>query len=102
VTAVAGWIEAHAHTGYRINGDIAVVDAEGVVAARFRQHTSRALDPQVHTQLVLANRVLSPDGRWLALDARLIKHDQRSSPQSITPLYAPNSQCGWVSNGTHR
>jgi conjugative relaxase-like TrwC/TraI family protein len=78
VTAVAGWIESHAHTRFRIGGDVAVVDAEGIVAARFRQHTSRALDPQIHTHLVIANRVQSPDGRWLALDARLIKHDQRS------------------------
>jgi hypothetical protein len=59
------------------------VDAEGIVAAAFRQHTSRALDPQVHTHLVIANRVNSPDGRWLALDARLIKHDQ----QALSALY---------------
>jgi conjugative relaxase-like TrwC/TraI family protein len=78
VTAVAGWIESRAHTRFRIGGDVAVVNAEGIIAARFRQHTSRALDPQIHTHLVIANRVLSPDGRWLALDARLLKHDQRS------------------------
>jgi conjugative relaxase-like TrwC/TraI family protein len=78
VGALAGWIEAHAHTRYRVAGEVCVLDAEGIVAARFRQHTSRALDPQVHTHLVMANRVQSPDGRWLALDARLIKKDQRS------------------------
>jgi conjugative relaxase-like TrwC/TraI family protein len=78
VSALAGWIEAHAHTRYRVGGEVCVLDAEGIVAARFRQHTSRALDPQVHTHLVIANRVQSPDGRWLALDARLIKKDQRS------------------------
>jgi conjugative relaxase-like TrwC/TraI family protein len=78
VAALAGWIEGHAHTRYRIGGEVAVVDAEGIVAAAFRQHTSRALDPQIHTHLVIANRVKSPDGRWLALDARLIKHDQRT------------------------
>ena len=78
VTALAGWIERHAHTRYRIGGEVAVVDAEGIVAAMFRQHTSRALDPQLHTHLVIANRVKSPDGRWLALDARLIKGDQRT------------------------
>jgi conjugative relaxase-like TrwC/TraI family protein len=27
------------------------------MAAAFRQHTSRALDPQLHTHLVIANRV---------------------------------------------
>jgi conjugative relaxase-like TrwC/TraI family protein len=78
VAALAGWIECHAHTRYRIGGEVAVVDAEGIVAAMFRQHTSRALDPQLHTHLVIANRVKSPDGRWLALDARLIKGDQRT------------------------
>ena len=57
---------------------MAVVDAEGIVAAAFRQHTSRALDPQLHTHLDIANRMKSPDGRWLALDARLIKRDQQT------------------------
>jgi conjugative relaxase-like TrwC/TraI family protein len=78
VEAMVGWIERHAHTRYRIGGEVAVVDAEGIVAARFRQHTSRALDPQLHTHVVIANRVASPDGRWLALDARTIKYDQRT------------------------
>ena len=55
-----------------------MVDADGIVAALFRQHTSRALDPQIHTHVVVPNRVKSPDGRWLALDARLIKRDQRT------------------------
>lgn len=76
--AMVGWMERHAHTRYRIAGQVAVVDAEGIVAARFRQHTSRALDPQLHTHVVIANRVASPDGRWLALDARTIKYDQRT------------------------
>ena len=78
VGALAGWIEEHAHTRFRIGGEVAVADANGIVAAAFRQHTSRAQDPQLHTHLVIANRVRSPDGRWLALDARLIKHDQRT------------------------
>lgn len=48
------------------------------MAAGFRQHTSRTADPQLHTHVVIANRVASPDGRWLALDARTIKVDQRT------------------------
>ena len=78
VAAMAGWIEDHAHTRFRIGGEVAVVDAEGIVSATFRRHTSRALDPQLHTHVVIANRVRSPDGRWLALDARTIKRDQRT------------------------
>ncbi|MCP4106523.1 MAG: relaxase domain-containing protein [Desulfobacteraceae bacterium] len=78
VAAMVRWVEAHTHTRYRIGGDVAVVDAEGIVAAAFRQHTSRVLDPQLHTHVVIANRVRSPDGRWLALDARTLKLDQRT------------------------
>ena len=83
VAALQVWIECHAPTRYRIGGEVAVVDAEGIVAAVFRQHTSRSLDPQLHTHLVIPNRVMSPDGRWLALDARLIKLDQ----QSLSAIY---------------
>jgi conjugative relaxase-like TrwC/TraI family protein len=78
VGAMVDWVERHAHTRYRIDGEVAVLDAEGIVAACFRQHTSRALDPQLHTHVVVPNRVRSPDGRWLALDARTIKLDQRT------------------------
>ncbi|MCP5029605.1 MAG: relaxase domain-containing protein [Actinomycetia bacterium] len=32
VATMVRWVEAHAHTRFRINGDIAVVDVEGIVA----------------------------------------------------------------------
>ena len=76
--AMVGWIEGHAHTRRRLEGRVVVIDAEGIVAAAFRQHTSRSLDPQLHTHVVIPNRVRGPDGRWLALDARTIKCDQRT------------------------
>ena len=78
VDAVMGWVEDHAVTRLRHRGHLVAVDAEGVVAAVFRQHTSRRLDPQLHSHVVIANRVKAPDGRWLALDARTIKLDQRT------------------------
>ncbi len=83
VAAVVDWIERHAHCRYRVNGDVCVFDAEGITSATFRQHTSRALDPQLHTHVVIVNRVLSSDGRWLALDGRTIKRDQ----QTLSRLY---------------
>lgn len=86
VDAVLGWIESHAHTRLRRNGHVVCVDAEGLVVGVFRQHTSRRLDPQLHTHAVIANRVKAPDGRWLALDARTIKIDQRT----ISALYHAN------------
>jgi len=78
VEAVLGWVETHAHTRMRRRGHIVCVDAEGIVVGVFRQHTSRKLDPQLHTHAVITNRVRAPDGRWLALDARTIKVDQRT------------------------
>lgn len=78
VESMLCWVEDHAHTRFRINGEVAVVDAEGIIAATFRQHTSRALDPQLHTHVVISNKVISPDDRWLALDARTLKLDQRT------------------------
>ncbi len=78
VEAVMGWIQDHAHTRMRVHGHVMCVDAEGIVVGVFRQHTSRRLDPQLHTHAVIANRVLAPNGRWLALDARTIKLDQRT------------------------
>ena len=78
VATMLEWVESHAHTRYRIGGQVAVVDADGIAAATFRQHTSRSLDPQLHTHVVIANKVRSDDGRWLALDARTLKLDQRT------------------------
>ena len=78
VAAMVDWIEDHAHTRFRFKGEVRVYDAEGIAAASFRQHTSRALDPQLHTHVVIPNRVLTTDGRWLALDARTLKLDQRT------------------------
>ena len=78
VATMVDWIERHAHTRYRINRVVSVVEADGIVAGVFRQHTSRALDPQLHSHVVVANRVLADDGRWLALDARTLKVDQRT------------------------
>jgi conjugative relaxase-like TrwC/TraI family protein len=86
VQGVLGWVETHAHTRMRHHGHIMCVDAGGIVVGVFRQHTSRRLDPQLHTHAVIANRVMAPDGRWLALDARTIKVDQRT----LSALYHAN------------
>lgn len=78
VDSVLGWVEDHAHTRLRQHGHIMHVDAGGLIVGLFRQHTSRRLDPQLHTHAVIANRVPAPDGRWLALDARSMMVDQRT------------------------
>ncbi len=42
----------------------------GVVGARFTHGVSRALDPHLHTHVVVANLGHGPDGRWTAIDGR--------------------------------
>ena len=52
-------------------------DTNGLTMATFRQTTSRADDPQIHTHAVISAKVQTADGRWYALDARYLKKHQR-------------------------
>jgi len=66
------FIETHAlytRTGH--NG-VRQVDVTGLVAARFTHRDSRAGDPDLHTHVPVANKVQTLDGRWLAIDGRLL------------------------------
>jgi conjugative relaxase-like TrwC/TraI family protein len=78
VRAVLDFVERHATTRATIDGAVQFVDADGLAIGVFRQHTSRMLDPQLHSHAVVVAKVRIPDGRWLALDARMIKCDQRT------------------------
>lgn len=54
---------------------IGQVDVLGVVAAAYDHWDSRANDPQLHTHLVIANKVrTAADGRWRTLDSRALHH----------------------------
>lgn len=78
VRAVAAHLERFgATTRIRSNGARLHPDTQGLTMAAFRQTTSRADDPQLHTHLVISAKVQTDDGRWLALDARFLKRHQR-------------------------
>ena len=64
-------------TRIRSNGGRLHPDTGGLTMATFRQTTSRADDPQIHTHAVISAKVQTLDGRWLALDARYLKRHQR-------------------------
>jgi conjugative relaxase-like TrwC/TraI family protein len=49
---------------------VAQLPVRGVVAAAFDHYDSREHDPQLHTHVVVANRVQADDGRWRTLDSR--------------------------------
>ena len=65
-------------TRIRSNGGRLHPDSQGLIVAAFRQTTSRLDDPQLHTHLVISSKVQTDDGRWLALDARVLKQHQRA------------------------
>jgi conjugative relaxase-like TrwC/TraI family protein len=78
VDAALGWLEAHGAVTRRGTDGVDQVDTRGLTAALFRQHTSRTLDPQLHTHALVMAKVQDPTGHWLALDARFLKRQQRT------------------------
>jgi len=75
VSEAVGYLEREACKARRGRGGALVVDGRGFVGAAFEHRASRAGDPQLHTHVVIANETLGPDGRWTALDGRLLyKH----------------------------
>jgi conjugative relaxase-like TrwC/TraI family protein len=54
------------------DGGIAQIDTRGVIATAFDHWDTRSGDPQLHTHLVIANRVQSSDGQWKTLDGRVL------------------------------
>jgi conjugative relaxase-like TrwC/TraI family protein len=66
-----------ATTRIRVNGRRSYPDTAGLSIATFRQTTSRADDPQLHSHVVISAKVQTDDGRWWALDARYLKRNQR-------------------------
>jgi conjugative relaxase-like TrwC/TraI family protein len=55
-------------------GGCAQVPVSGMVAAAFRHWDSRSGDPNLHTHVVVANKVADADGTWRSLDSRALHH----------------------------
>ena len=78
VTAALGHLERFGSTTRRRqDGQLLFPDTGGLTMATFRQTTSRADDPQLHTHVVVSTKVQTADGRWYALDGRYVKQHQR-------------------------
>ena len=71
VADATGYLE-RAAAGVRRSREGAQVrlDATGLAAGAFLHRTSRALDPHLHTHVVVANVAQGVDGRWSSLDSR--------------------------------
>lgn len=71
VEAAAGYLARRAVAVRRGAGDDRRLEpAGGVVGASFTHGVSRALDPHLHSHVVVANMGQGPDGRWTAVDGR--------------------------------
>lgn len=69
-------LSARAARGHQGDGQQAPrIDTDGFVAAAFTHTTSRSLDPQLHTHVVIANLARGVDGRWSALDSRTLHRE---------------------------
>lgn len=54
-------------------GAVAQVEVRGLIATAYDHYDSRSSDPQLHTHLVIANRVQAVrDGEWRTLDSRAL------------------------------
>jgi len=53
-------------------GQVTLLPSTGAAAGEFVHRTSRALDPHLHTHLVVANVAQGVDGMWSAVDSRRV------------------------------
>lgn len=62
------YLEEHA-ANVRVSngGTVHRCSSNTLVVAMFEHHTSRALDPQLHTHCLALNATKTPDGKWRAL-----------------------------------
>ena len=63
----------------------------GLAVACFVHPASRELDPQLHTHGIVCNVVEGSDGRWTALDSRMIYLHRRAAAS----IYPPSFASGW-------
>ncbi len=71
VRATVAYLEGaacHVRRGGRDGYGIRQEDGQGLIGAAFTHFTSRALDPQVHTHVLIVNLSRGDDGRYTALD----------------------------------
>jgi len=80
VEAALEFLQDHAAFTRRGHGGLVQERTIGYLAAVFVHRTSRAGDPQVHSHVLLANKVQAvSDGRWLAIDGRELYEVQKAA-----------------------
>ncbi len=91
VADVLGWLEQHACFTRLGHAGVRQVETTGLVAAVFTHRESRAGDPDLHTHVAVSNKVQTRDGRWRALDGRVLHKEVvvAASERYTTPGWRP-------------
>ena len=79
VSTALAFVDEHASFTRRGHNGVVQVDTDGLIAASFVHRTSRAADPQLHTHLLVANKVRAADAKWLSLDGRELFETQKAA-----------------------
>ncbi len=80
VEAALEFLEDHAAFCRRGHGGLTQEATLGYLAAVFVHRTSRAGDPQLHSHVLVANKVqAASDGRWLSVDGRELYEVQKAA-----------------------
>jgi hypothetical protein len=66
------YVEVHAARTRTGAAGVAQIDTHGLVAAAFDHPESRTGDPNLHTHVAVSAKVQGVDGKWRALDMRLL------------------------------
>lgn len=90
VAAALSFLEEHAAFARSGQAGVFQADTSGLMAAAFVHRSSRALDPQLHTHVLLANKVRRSDGQWRSLDGRRSSPPRSRRACSTTRPYAPS------------
>ncbi|TCN27661.1 conjugative relaxase-like TrwC/TraI family protein [Kribbella orskensis] len=94
IDEVIGLIEKHAAFTRTGEAGVAQIDTQGVIATAFDHWDSRGGDPQLHTHLVIANRVQGIDGRWRTLDGRVLSALRSPCLRFTTSCWPTSSPAG--------
>jgi conjugative relaxase-like TrwC/TraI family protein len=89
VTATLTWMEREACWSRRGTDGVEHIAGGGFVAAAFVHRTSRDLDPQLHTHVLVANMTRCNDGVWRTLDGHALLW------QAKTAGYLYKAQLRW-------
>ncbi|MEP9385523.1 MobF family relaxase [Nocardioides sp. KR10-350] len=72
VEATLRWLEQDVLFTRRGRGGVQQVKARGLVAGMFTHRDARSSDPHLHTHVAISNKVQDIDGKWLAVDGRVL------------------------------